>query len=192
VTKIFDFISHHGWEITRKRAIKHSPLYAERDAKRREGQTNTIRFLDDYFTMEMHEEEHEIEKKYRPWWLIASLHVHWWLGRHGPTTTYYDIKAFWQRGKRGWSNSDAWSFDTYLAKVIRDGVQHLNDTKHGWPGEPMTYEEWGQILTEISEGMQAHIEIADVFTEQQRLPALEAKRALAFTHLAAYFPHLWD
>lgn len=192
MSKMFDFISHHGWEITRKRAMKHSPLYAERYKKRREGQTNTIRFLDDYFTLEMHQEEHQIEKQYRPWWLIATLRVHWWLGRHGPGITRRNLVEFWQRGKRGWSDRDTWGFDHYLATVIRDGVQHLNDIKHGWPGEPMTFEEWGQILTEISEGMQAHIDIMDVFTDADDLTVLTAKRDLAFTHLSKYFGHLWD
>jgi len=35
------------------------------------------------------------------------------------------VKTFIQRGMRGWSDSDTWSFDFYLAKVISEGIEHL-------------------------------------------------------------------
>jgi len=38
-----------------------------------------------------------------------------------------EVKSFIQRGIRGWSDSDTWNFDYYLAKVISEGVEHLRD-----------------------------------------------------------------
>jgi len=35
------------------------------------------------------------------------------------------VKTFIQRGIRGWSDSDTWEFDYYLAKVISEGIRHL-------------------------------------------------------------------
>jgi hypothetical protein len=35
------------------------------------------------------------------------------------------IKRFWQRGIRGYGDSDVWNFDYYLATVISSGVKHL-------------------------------------------------------------------
>ena len=38
-----------------------------------------------------------------------------------------EIKWFIQRGKRGYSDRDCWSFDTYLAGVISGGLTKLNE-----------------------------------------------------------------
>lgn len=39
----------------------------------------------------------------------------------------------YQRAKRGWATSDAWGFDWYLARVIKEGCQWLKENKHGIP-----------------------------------------------------------
>jgi len=59
------------------------------------------------------------------------------------------IKRFYQRGKRGWAESDTWNFDYYLSKVISEGVKHLQKTVHGCPTN-LTFKEWKQILSKIS------------------------------------------
>lgn len=46
---------------------------------------------------------------------------------------YYSIKWFFQRGKRGWSTYDSWSFDTYLAGVMAQAFRHLAKYHHGCP-----------------------------------------------------------
>lgn len=43
----------------------------------------------------------------------------------------YEIKWFIQRGKRGYSDRDLWSFDLYLAKIINRGAWQLADEIHG-------------------------------------------------------------
>ena len=58
-----------------------------------------------------------------------------------------EVKWFFQRGKRGWSNSDTWEFDTYLAKVISEGIKHLKEINHGLP----TYDEGKSELEAINE-----------------------------------------
>lgn len=41
------------------------------------------------------------------------------------------IKAFWQRGRRGWADCDLWSFDHYLAELIGSGLSELAKLKPG-------------------------------------------------------------
>lgn len=192
MTRLFDFIGKYGHEATARRAHKALPDLAERDAARRaksgvilgsEGPGG----LDGFFA------DMELKRRFSPWWWNITLHIHWWMQKHGPRSTKNMVVAFWQRGKRGWADSDIWNFDGYLAEVIRDGINRLNETKHGWPGEPMTYEEWGQILTEIAEGMQAHLDLLDATRfDHQREIDLRAKRDLALDHMKAYWGNLWN
>lgn len=35
------------------------------------------------------------------------------------------VRDFFQRGRRGWANSDTWSFECCLSKIITAGVKHL-------------------------------------------------------------------
>ncbi len=46
-------------------------------------------------------------------------------------------RAVWfaQRGRRGWSDADAWSMDSYVARVVSQMLLHLAATTHSWPGE---------------------------------------------------------
>ncbi len=46
---------------------------------------------------------------------------------------FKEIKYAIQRIKRGWSDRDVWSFEGYLAEVIRDGLKHLKQNKYGVP-----------------------------------------------------------
>ena len=43
------------------------------------------------------------------------------------------IRNFIQRGIRGWANEDTWDFDTYLAKIISEGITYLKKNKPGIP-----------------------------------------------------------
>ncbi len=61
---------------------------------------------------------------------------------------FWGLRNFIQRGKRGWSDRDVWSLDTYLAQVIAESVTKLKETNHGHPGD-LEYEEWLAILDNI-------------------------------------------
>jgi len=60
-----------------------------------------------------------------------------------PGYWYREIKWFWQRGTRGWSDRDVWSIDWFLAEIMPPMLQQLKETKHGIPNEPLqeAYEE---------------------------------------------------
>lgn len=62
---------------------------------------------------------------------------------------FRELKAFIQRGKRGWANRDTWNFDYFLADVIVGGVKYLKKTQHGHPSA-LTQKQWDKILNEIT------------------------------------------
>ena len=192
-TLLFRTVSRYGHSVTEKRAHKKDPALAERRRARDKGHyiaaSEGPGGLDGYF------EDMKIEQSYRPLWLRGVMQIHWWAERHGIRPTCRNIKYFWQRGKRVYSDRDLWSFDHFLATTIRDGVRDLNTIKHGWPGDPLTFEDWGKILDEISDGMQAHLDLGNLDYDWKDInaeAALQERRDLGITHLAKYFGYLWD
>lgn len=54
----------------------------------------------------------------------------WWAHWLDPRTYYYDLRAFYQRGRRGWADRDLWSLDDYLAGWMGDALHKLNEDSH--------------------------------------------------------------
>jgi hypothetical protein len=75
-------------------------------------------------------------------------------------------KWFIQRGKRGWSDRDAWNADMYLAGMIADIMQHLIDKG---VGVPMIYSAPDDDINKMSERMKQdydkHIKIFSEYSE---------------------------
>lgn len=46
---------------------------------------------------------------------------------------YREIKYFFQRGIRGWSDRDTWCFCSYIARVNKEAITHLKTHRSGWP-----------------------------------------------------------
>ena len=83
-------------------------------------------------------------------WNKIEDSFYWCLGRWDELVDIpYQIKAFYQRGKRGWADRDCWCLGYYLSGVITESVDHLRKN-HG--GGPVVEEEWNKILKDISEG----------------------------------------
>jgi|TARA_Y100000310_G_C20601248_1_gene773165 hypothetical protein len=100
-----------------------------------------------------------------------------------------EIKWFWQRGRRGYSDCDVWGFDTYLAKVIPGGLRALRDLENSHPAL-IPPKEWMAILTNIAD----EIERANKqYEEGVSFTKKDQKRlTLAFWKLGKHFFHLWD
>jgi len=56
------------------------------------------------------------------------------------------IKSFFLRGMYGWAPCDTWSFDTYLAKVMSEGLAYLSTNSRGYPSD-YTENEWSEKLS---------------------------------------------
>lgn len=72
------------------------------------------------------------------------------------------IKAFIQRGKKGWADEDVWSFDHYLAGLIVGALDSLKKNSIGCPGHLYDKKninnecwKWKQIIEEIRQGFKA-------------------------------------
>jgi hypothetical protein len=85
------------------------------------------------------------------------------------TETPRDIKYFFQRGWRGYADTDVWSVDWYLSSFMPAAIAKLRADTHGYP---MGMEEWADseddqiavwaaILTAIEDGFQAAMDLQD-------------------------------
>jgi len=72
------------------------------------------------------------------------------------------IKSFIQRGRRGYSDEDVWSFDHYLCEIIPPAIRQIKEKGAGCPSE--FYDEmkkndechkWNEILEEIAQGFES-------------------------------------
>lgn len=75
-----------------------------------------------------------------------------------------NIKYFYQRGTRGFSDADTWNLSHYYANVIANSLEHMRDHSTGYPAlkewDELTpdqrYEQWQRELTMIAEGFRHH------------------------------------
>ena len=105
-----------------------------------------------------------------------------------------EIKWFYQRGRRGYSDSDVWDFDNYLAKIISGGCKHLSEKANGFPMNVNSIEEWKDILDKINIGFIEYIKIQDYEEEYKNMPPEEYNKKMdeLFLLLRKYFSNLWD
>jgi len=69
-----------------------------------------------------------------------------------------DSRMLAQRAEFGVCETDVWSFDIYMAKVMSNGLKELARVAHGWPSKETwlgdfgfeTYEEWISELNRIA------------------------------------------
>jgi len=73
-----------------------------------------------------------------------------------PSDIRLSVVGFFQRGKRGWANSDTWDFDDYLTDVIIAGMTHLRKYVHGHPNNVNNLRTWKRILKTIIDGFKAY------------------------------------
>lgn len=125
------------------------------------------------------------------------------------------IKWFIQRGKRGWADCDAWSFDGYLCDIIIAGVSHLQKNMQGCPSE--LYDEsstnnecwkWKEKLEEIIQGFEAgkqlmnhnfmrwdereEDDLLEWNMDTEKRDQLSRKYKRGITVFSEYFLNLWD
>lgn len=80
------------------------------------------------------------------------LYRFWYWQIYFPITNFpKQVKEFIQRGKRGYSDKDLWSFDVYLANIIRDGLRDLAENNHGYPGKYKSIEQWNKKLNKTAD-----------------------------------------
>lgn len=108
--------------------------HAERERLQREGPFLTrwrLRLSDD-------------RKRLRDWWRFTVLDL--------PGT----LRAFWQRGRRGWADRDTSSFHRYLARVLGGALPHLAAHGHSYPLDTPDFETWADHLRTMGRAFAAY------------------------------------
>jgi len=115
-------------------------------------------------TMEMgeaHNRSNTWEKAHPILNFLQSCHYEIDRKKEIPEDTYYNIKYFIQRGKRGYSRRDVWGFYEYLTDIMIGGLKELQGMVHGYPsglinshainvdGESTGIKEWKKIIGKI-------------------------------------------
>lgn len=132
--------------------------------------------------------------------LLASLpedtwwrRVRYWTRPRRLRDLRREIRWGIQRWRRGFSDRDVWNLDSYVARVVSGGVRQLITELHGWPGEPMTFEEWKGILDTIATGFEAHLALDDVpYGDDDRRADLERQWQEGSRLFVEWFGGLWD
>jgi hypothetical protein len=195
-------LDHSKWHARYQKRALRSERYREiRDQNTIEG-SSLIKF-----DSETWDEERDLFDKMnsgllRPNSRPIMLNIRWWLGKHPfIDSPIREFKFAWRRYKDGWTPQDTWGLDNYLSEIIIGSVRHLNEVKHGWPGEPLTYEEWGQILDDIVAGFEAGQTIQSEYLGEGYTPEgyegpsyeeLMGKFDHGMELLHKWFFHLWD
>lgn len=113
------------------------------------------------------------------------------------------IKWFWQRGRRGYSDSDVWGLFTYLLEILVPALEDLNKIKHGCPNIESedidtAFKRWGEELQVMIDGFKAAQEAGELGLEDslddyyKKYDELMAKFDKGMEMFHKRFFHLWD
>ena len=108
-----------------------------------------------------------------------------------------ELKWFWQRGTRCYSDRDVWGLYSFHARLMVKMLTSLRKTSHGYPMSSSP-KRWDKILSIMIDGFTAVTEAEDDFTKYSypehikvwKSRAKRTKRGLeAF---AKHYESLWD
>ena len=121
----------------------------------------------------------------RLWWWVCRQVFNI---RYLPKRAYRFVVSPLQRVKHGYSDSDTWNLDIYLAHLIANSVKHLRDTSKSYPAF-ISEDDWHDIQTKIILGFNLYICYHDdlTLTKHER-EQMDEGMALFIEH----FRHLWS
>ncbi len=112
---------------------------------------------------------------------------------------YGDIRAFYQRGTRGWADCDTWGLDYHLSCWLPQALKRLRDNSRGCPSELFdeTNEDnchkWKDILNEIIDGFEAYRKFEESYiTDIKKEKEVDEKVRKSCELLGKWFGSLWD
>lgn len=113
---------------------------------------------------------------------------------------YDHIKYLFQRGRRGWSDRDAWGWCSHHAQMMVGVLQYLRKYKHGHP-IGLTPGKWSKKLAIMEQGFQALLDEENDVTSYKRLSRREYRKLifsrrrmvrLGLKYFRIYYFDLWD
>lgn len=125
---------------------------------------------------------------------------------------YLEAKWFIQRGRRGYSDRDAWNLDSYLAKWMPQAIRSLKnghgfpvnaytdlfgdtDLQAEWPAErcDAAHKHWQSVLEQIAMGLESARKIQEFdLSDPLDQKFHEARVDNSLNLFKQYFFNLWD
>ena len=109
-----------------------------------------------------------------------------------------EIKWFYQRGSRGWSDRSAWSIDTWLVNNLIPMLERLKRDKHGNPTDNADWlaaQRWNNVLNEIIYGLKCAKKIDDSdynYRDKELTKRLTKSSQRSFELIGKHLFSLWD
>ncbi len=141
-----------------------------------------------------------------------------WMAKYGPPGGHYNyaaylyqphkyfidlydhVKYFIQRGMRGYSDRDVWSWCNHHSEMMVGVLQSLRTHKHGYPAD-LTPGKWTRALNIMEQGFQAMIDEENDVTSYKQLShkvhrklvfKRRRKLMLGLKYFRTYYYNLWD
>lgn len=127
----------------------------------------------------------------------AWKEVYYWFYRlwHNDIRYFHkEVKWFFQRARRGWSDSDNWGAYHYLGRIIPEMLEDLADNTHGYPPQFENLENWQEKLRITAIKIRAYNQAAEAepwlgFESEQEAYEITQE---GIRDLAEIFGNLWD
>ena len=122
-----------------------------------------------------------------------------------------EVKWFYQRGSRGWSDRSAWSIDTWLVDNLIPMLERLKRDKHGTPSsmfrkkdgvskngistdeaDRLAAQRWDNVLREIIYGLKCAKTIQDYDYKDVEVKKLTKSSKRSFELIGKHLFNLWD
>jgi hypothetical protein len=123
--------------------------------------------------------------------------------KFNPRDRYNDVRYFVQRGRRGWSDRDAWSVDYYLAEVIPPMLRRLVEYGNGFPAGIMSedftedeweahYKKWHKDLLKAADDIDQHKVATDYAEKYEDIEKAMKRVERGLSWVQKNFFQLWD
>ena len=125
-----------------------------------------------------------------------------------------EVKWFYQRGSRGWSDRSAWSIDSWLVDNLIPMLERLKNNKHGTPmsmfrkkdgvdkdgnstdeAHRLAEQRWDNVLNEILYGLKCAKKIHEVdynYKDKDEGKKLKKSAERSFQLIGKHLFSLWD
>ena len=121
-----------------------------------------------------------------------------------------EVKWFYQRGSRGWSDRSAWSIDTWLVDNLIPMLERLKKEKLGVPssmyrdedgmrrngdGDVLAEQRWDNVLGEIIYGLKCAKKLQDMnydYEDEELTKRLTKSSQRSFNLIGKHLFNLWD
>lgn len=104
---------------------------------------------------------------------------------------FRELKWFYQRGKRGFSDYDLWDMDDYLLEVLPEMLKKFRSLKNSYPMKFKSMRDWQKVLKEMETGFRKvrKLDQSMRFKDYEKKTEIFQKNMKLLTK---HFFNLWD